>query len=306
MTSQISNCDRRLSRAARSILINKILPILQHYDETIDNIPLSKLSKQDKMDYYESSILSLANNPKTCLLNPKRDIYWQEETLHKVVQPRRRHPSQKLHQCGLCGKKFVSKYYLDLHLDSKHMNDHVPKESGYEICPAIELCNIIGGQSICSRKALEDEPFYAPGIHYDTNYNDHKHNLHSQSIKRTYEKDAYSKPCSISDSSIQQCHDIIETCFGGNDGLVRDLNSLLCDTQSCHHQFHSLLNSIVSVHHGYEYWDSHHDEVNSIGYFGIFLIVAVILYYGKGSLDKWTEKKFKRRKRIVMDMKKLK
>ena len=291
--SSTSSCDRRLSRAVRSILIDKTLPILKHYYYYYQKDDYDKQSyhyqndKQKTMEYYQKTLLSLMTNPNKCLLNPKRDLYWEEERLYQSIPYRNRRSSSSqrrdnsmLHQCYICGKKFRSMFYLDLHYETKHQqsnnNTSIPKNSDMFICPAIELCNRLGGISTCMEKSLEDEPYYAPGIH-----NSIHPNLYSKSIQRTYQKEVHTQPCSDTNIhiQIQSCYEMIDTCFQGHDLLIHDMNSLLCDTQSCHYKLHSILNSVLSIHHGREYWDNHHDDINSIGYLGLFFIGVAILYY---------------------------
>ena len=292
--SKIYSCDRRLSRAARAILVNKTLPILQHYDERSDETemlpPLSAMRNSDKVEYYQIAISSLMNNPSTCLLNPKRDMYWHDEHLHTIQYSR----GKTYHVCGLCGKKFVSKYYLDLHVDTKHQDDKdvtLHDNSNNEICPSTELCERLGGETMCQKKAIEEEPYYAPGLH-------NEYSFESQSIKRKFQNLIHEEPCSDRHATfkIKKCYEMIETCFGGNKGLVNDLNSLLCDTQSCHHQLHSLFHYARSIHDGREYWDSHHDDINSIGYPLIIFVIAAVMFFCWMSLPKIIQKRKKKLK----------
>ena len=94
--------------------------------------------------------------------------------------------------------------------------------------------------------------------------------------------------------------EMVETCFGGKDGLVNDLNSLLCDTQSCHHQLHSLLNPAKSIHEGREDWDFHHDQINSIGYPLILFIVVALAYFSWTAMHTIVPKRKKRSKKLKM------
>lgn len=280
------HCDRRLSRAARAILVNRTLPILQHYDEHLHDMKLSTLSFEDKMDYYKMSVSNLMKNPKTCLLNPKKDMYWHDENLHKITKSRhKRFPKHNFYICGLCGKKFISRYYLDQHVHTKHGNDHVPSKSNPEICPAKELCDRLGS-NVCEQRAAADEPYYAPGVHtHDSMY--------SKSVKRKFHNEAQSKPCS--DTSVKACHEMFETCFEGNDGLVKDLSSLFCDTQSCHIQLHSILNSVVSIHDDRELWNMYQEDINSFGWGPSLFIVFATAYYFS-SIQKFVLNKMKKKR----------
>jgi len=299
------NCDRRLSRAARSILVNKTLSILQHHDEKIDSLlPLTGLSETDKLDLYESSMLRLISHSQTCLLNPKRDMYWQEERRRTTYKPRRRSRDKKLHVCGLCGKKFVSKYYLDIHVETTHQVENVSKDNIHMhneliICPGNEICTYLGGSSkVCEKKALENEPFYGSGLHDTKNY-------YSQSLKRKYQIHIHSKPCKEKElqSSRHGCHEMIETCFGDNFSLIHDMSSLLCDTQTCHGQLYDLMESVVSIHHGRGEWNSHHEEIGSFG-LGFVTFCILLLFYYWNTLRKWMSKIYKKRRsqKKIFDM----
>ncbi len=295
------HCNRRLSRAARATLVNRALPILKHYDNHLNEIKLSTLSFDDKMHYYSSSVFNLMTNPKTCLLNPQRDQYWKEERLHKTMTKSRnkRFPKQQLHVCGFCGKKFISKYYLDLHVDTIHNTQHdhhesIPQKNRFEICPANELCQILG-LNVCEQQAIIDEPYYAPGIHKDDN-------LYSQSIKRKYLNDAQYQPCNH-DKSIHECHEMFHTCFGDddvhekNDGLIKDLMTLFCDSQSCDTQLDSMLNTVMSIHDGREEWKKYQDEIYSFGWMHIFYIIFIVIYYFS-TVEKCLKKYFLKKKKV--------
>jgi len=348
----VDQCDRRLSRAARAILVEKMLPILQHYyhhqkeNETIENAsvstgtgtgtgtgttasnnrvqtPLSSLGKRERIEYYQKSVQSLMENPQRCLLNPDRDIYWHEEHLHRITTSSlyrlKRSPFysssnnlQHLHVCGICGKKFLSKFYLDQHVEAKHessigdsavgagdsdghYNNGTLSNQIHGICPADDLCERLGGRNVCEKKALEDEPFYASGIHDESS-------MYSQLVKRQFQKLAHDKPCSITrekqERDFQDCRDMFQTCFGSNEDLVQDLSSFVCETQSCHHQLHSIFGSlqVFSIHSGREYWNSHHDEINSVGIMLILFLICMGIYYWN-TIYKITQRKLRRRKK---------
>eukprot|EP01083_Nonionella_stella_P021704 60135_1 len=291
-TRTLKRCDKRRSRAARSILINTTMPILTQYDTyqvTPKNSPMSILPpsssvhnnnpnyNHDVMSRYKSLLVSLMNAPDTCILNPNRDILWKEEDAYRSSSSRinRR---QTLHQCGHCGKTFVSRYYLDLHTSTQHRDEaeallkveenssslhnhqhqHHHHHHAGNICPANEWCKLLGG-SACDVGALKDEPYYAPGIQMDSGRNSFAmstsvntgsgaSNHESNSIERQYKRDIYSHPCNESELilSREYCRDSIETCFVGKDELIQELTEVLCSpsVQSC--QRHMLIGDLSS------------------------------------------------------------
>lgn len=73
-----------------------------------------------------------------------------------------------LHQCGICGKTFVSNYYLDLHMHSKHALPSAregDEDAAAMVCPADDLCERFGGKEVCAETAYEDMyPYYGRGL----------------------------------------------------------------------------------------------------------------------------------------------
>lgn len=323
LSASPQRCDKRRSRAARSILINTTMPILAQYDPnqaTPKNSPMSILPpsssvysnnpnyNHDVMSSYKSLLLSLVNKPDTCILNPNRDILWKEEDTYRS-SPSRINRRQTLHRCGYCGKTFVSRYYLDLHTSTQHRDEveallKVDEDSSHShhqpgsICPANQWCRLLGG-SACDIGALQDEPYYAPGIQIDSGRNSFAmstsmntgsgaNNHESNSIERRYKRDIYSHPCNETELilSREYCRDSISTCFVENDELILELTEVLCSpsVQSC--QRHMLLGGVSSAFRKgqnfrlvwKEEWDRHHEEMNRLGgvLFTLFLTVFLI------------------------------
>mmetsp|Transcript_20312 Transcript_20312/g.30998 ORF Transcript_20312/g.30998 Transcript_20312/m.30998 type:complete len:246 (-) Transcript_20312:219-956(-) len=54
--------------------------------------------------------------PQECVFNPERDVLLYQERQKKALR-------LNLWKCRLCGKKFVSEYFLDEHLDRKHSSE---------------------------------------------------------------------------------------------------------------------------------------------------------------------------------------
>jgi hypothetical protein len=188
-----SNCDRRKSRAARALLIHKTLPILLHYrpddyqqyegltEEEKSNpgssSSSSNASHRHELQLYRDSLMELMTHPNqnTCILNPNRDIFWEEELHYTTAKPKFKQQKTLaseiaasgdgfLHKCHVCGKTFYSRYYLDRHMENIHSGRSVSNTMPM-ICPAVQQCKLLGG-NLCDRRALKEEPFYAPGIVY--------------------------------------------------------------------------------------------------------------------------------------------
>lgn len=189
------HCNRRKSRAARALLIHKTLPILLHYrhddyqkykgltEEEKSNpgssssSTSSNTSHRHELQLYRDSLMELMTHPNqnTCILNPNRDIFWDEELHYTTVKPKFKQQKTLaseiaasgdgfLHKCHVCGKTFYSRYYLDRHMENKHSSQSV-SDAMPMICPSIQQCKLLGG-NLCDRQALKEEPFYAPGIVY--------------------------------------------------------------------------------------------------------------------------------------------
>ncbi|KAL7470183.1 hypothetical protein ACHAXS_010442 [Conticribra weissflogii] len=94
-----------------------------------------------------------------------------------------------LFQCGICEKTFLSRFYLDKHLESHWQSDigttsvsHEDDASHYlhenslvnshaledvsnpkMICPAEDVCEALGGISVCAEVMYQMSPYYGPG-----------------------------------------------------------------------------------------------------------------------------------------------
>ena len=262
------SCDRRRSRAARSVLMGKTIPILKGYYKYA--IPEHE-SVHDQMITYKVFITDLMTNSKTCVLNPKRDQFWKDELHYATVRSKNNRLNiPTLHKCGSCGKTFMSRYYLDSHNEKFHGKDEFHKSD--EICPAKELCNLPGG-TLCDREALKNEPFYAEGIHS-------KNDPESQNVYLKYQRELNAHPCNQAelDESRRNCIESINHCFVGMDNLIEDMTNALCETQTCHHHLYSLHSAMDSFHSLKEEWDWHHDEMHELGYSLVFIIFIALLW----------------------------
>lgn len=254
-------CDRRASRAAREIIMNKTVPILQSFHNGKDNYVESEsfvtLPKTKQLELYGNLISDLIDPlSKYCLLKPEMDIFWKEEVGHKTLNSRsRRYPpgSRKydVHICPICHKKFFNRYYLDLHMESQHQTD---ASTEMNICPSTVICNALT-RTECNRMALEQEPHYAPGIQSTGS-------AHSNHIRLKFQKMVDSTPCSEHDlkKSNIECSKIINECFHHNKDLAHDLEHALCQIHTCERKLHALAGfSKSNIYKVQERFDNHHD-----------------------------------------------
>ena len=73
--------------------------------------------------------------PESCPFSDSRDIF----STHETMKLRLRHSQWK---CNICNKEFVSEYYVDLHMDSKH-HTHMPIYNSTSITAATSSKNNI-------------------------------------------------------------------------------------------------------------------------------------------------------------------
>jgi hypothetical protein len=273
-------CDRRTSRAARKILMNKTVPILHYFHDGTDNFveaSFAALPETEQISLYGNLISDLIDpRSKHCVLKPEMDIFWEEEVGHITLKSRsRRYPpgsrKDKIHKCPICHKQFFSRYYLDLHMDSQH---HIATNTEMKICPANVICNALT-QAECNHMALEHEPHYAPGLYGSGSSN-------SNHIRLEFQKMIDHTPCSEHDlkKSHAECSNIVSECFRHNKDLARDFENALCQIHTCRRKLHGLAGfSNLNLHKVQEQFDYHHD-VNNIWTI-IFAVSALCLFYSK-------------------------
>jgi hypothetical protein len=290
---------------------------------------------------YRDSLMLLMTHPDTCILNPDRDVFWDEELHYTTVKPSKVKQPKTLastiaaagdgivHKCFLCGKTFYSRYYLDRHMENMHTTSHGGDnynwgqslvvgdnhhfDSTMAICPANEHCRLLGGK-LCDRQALQDEPYYAPGImNHDyhgnnlfafarsrdtttttttttTTRSDHPKPLHYYTqpsspiqVQRNYQRLIHSQPCNPLDmeQSREFCRISIQECFlqgGKDDFLARDMIAILCDTHTCPIHLQMLHSNLPSVHVFKQEWDFYQNEMEHWGWGFVLLVVAGLGY----------------------------
>ncbi len=266
-------------------------------------IDSQSLSQSERMELYQnllSKVISTTSNePRKCVLHPNHDILWKEEQSYTTMKGRN-NKRLTLHKCGECDKTFHSRYYLDLHMKKHHGqgdneneneddNDNKIQQDGLSLCPADEWCTLLGG-NLCDRIALQDEPYYAPGIHDEKNSK-------SQQIELQFKRQVHSHPCNETELQLSQeyCMEVMNDCFGDGDGnriregesgnsnrheyeaLRKDMIHTLCHTQTCRHR---MIPShwIMSNHDLRREWEQHHDDIHHVGAFFIFVVLLLIVY----------------------------
>lgn len=248
-------CDRRLSRAARELLKRRLLPLLPHHSlhESVN-------------DTLRQSI----RDASTCILHPDRDILLQDEEHSKRIPagPSRLLPRKHAthwYQCSYCGKVFLTRYYLDLHLETMH---HYSRNVTIaNVCPAVDYCQILGG---CHHVALELEPYYGRG---SGGFGPDAFQVRQMWSRRL-------QPCNevvLKEESQPACRAVIRQCFQEHD-LVENMIAGVCDTMTCHNRLHQLAGNVVwHVHTWKHEWELHHNH--GVGWVGIVLVLSLLAYY---------------------------
>ena len=323
LPSSHHHCDRRLSRIARSFIQTEILPILTLYSSTSNPTPTPNPTTSLLQE-----IIDNAGTASQCDLSPSRDIYAvQEQGVRQLTSPSRRSNSpQEVFQCGICQKQFVSRYYLDLHMEHHHPIDHHDhdhdhvEDDDYWICPATDLCPKLTGDLYgCDEIAERTDPHYGPGSGRST----------STTIQPS-PKTKISCQESLMKHSQQQCYQLFHDCFAPfSETLVHELTVSICDRLTCTNKIHRLAQwesssvspkndlpsppmedpQLHSHSHPKEVWDHH---VNfRLGFGGGFILLFVMSAFVSlstlgGGLEYDKKKRRKRRKMLRLRNQKLK
>jgi hypothetical protein len=184
-------------------------------------------------------------------------------------------------------------------MENKHKHDLVLHHHQGRICPANEICKLLGG-SLCDRQSLKDEPHYAPGI-YDSSNTD---KLSAQSIQRKYQNQIDSQPCDPQTLQISRefCRDSIMECFAGMDDLMNEMDLVLCETHNCRHHLEILHSVKVTVHDIKAEWDRHANELNRFGLGFILLSLAGLAWIIWKHGSHWLSRSRRKGKQRKIDM----
>ena len=265
-SSSLKHCDRRLSRAARTVLHRHLVRTL---------IPLEEQDSSTSIpDVWTLLDQWLGKAPPTCQLLPVKDVLRHDEEQSKQVKSPTKnlnwaYPTFSLKQrrqssgnrpkewcrCGYCGKLFATRYYLDLHLQYAHSHSNSSPDEATMICPATDWCRLVGLAN-CHQQALEDEPFYDRG---SGGWGDD-----AKFIQHKWTKIAHSIPCDIS-TVRQDCHQMLQHC------QIYNMEEF-CDAIQCpaHHYLWHLPD------HWQDTWleeAQHHP-----GIFGTILVLAILYW----------------------------
>ena len=130
------------------------------------------------------SLPLLGRAARTLLWLEERDMYHQHQPPHttsSVTTTNKRYTGNSAHlfQCGYCEKTFVSRYYLDRHMDLHHrqLSDDDNAQSNVDeeapmICPADHTCYPLGGISACTETMNQMSPYWGRGTMLGKEYVD--------------------------------------------------------------------------------------------------------------------------------------
>ena len=311
-------CDRRLSRAARQIVQDSVLPVLlQHRQQHTTSASSSEQQQQNPPTTYhpqtlaplemwrilnEELVIEESSSSSKCPLVPSQDRYHQDELNSLIALPYSQRYSLRRfapywYHCGYCGKVFSSRYYLDLHLQQSHQpnknHNHQATlttttmtsvdgggvDDDNTICWSKVVCPILG--NVCEQKALELEPYYGPGSGtVDGN---------GQDVQRQH---AYTiPPCNdtlMRETVHPQCYQTMQDCFFGSNhtSKLQEVQQTVCDPfRSCaslllwqQQQQQSNHHHHKGRHTGRHLWDQHQMLVPTT-WWGQLGLVALIAFY---------------------------
>eukprot|EP00980_Cylindrotheca_fusiformis_P007016 scaffold1474_cov132-Cylindrotheca_fusiformis.AAC.12 len=258
-------CDRRLSRAARKLVHQHLLRILEAEDS---NLFHGFLDHSDVWGLLEHWLHGSVRAGQECSLIPSLDTYRVDEEHTIVMEASRKtngaYPTfvsqerlksskpQIWFQCAYCSKTFSSRFYLDAHLQRKH---RVEEKS--TVCPASDWCRAVGLAN-CHKVALEDEPYYGRG---SNGWGDD-----GTLIRHKWMKKAHAVSCSVEEIRAD-CHSVLEGC-----GITEDSNGW-CDSLVCPRRNFGNTISLDQLQSG---WAS---EVQHHGWF-FAVVFCLALYCG--------------------------
>lgn len=300
-----SVCDRRISRAARSLLHRHLTAILAFQND--DNPSVWQL--------LETSLAPSAYQGR-CPLVPSRDLLKYHEEKSIVLTPPPKRTISKLgistrnalytitkrnwlttsmYQCGFCGKVFTTRYYLDRHLDEHHSHELVEQRRHFKhnktpdnlLCPATAWCPAL---PFCSQYALELEPYYGPGS-AGLSPADRSH-VH-RDLWNADQSMLEGCDDQVMKQSQLQCHHMMQDCFGENSQVGDYLQHTLCESINCPDRLHQMFFAATTrsneavlqmrkqVHEWQDEWEDYYAEHHTLGRMGTLFLVVMMLAYGR-------------------------
>lgn len=178
---------------------------------------------------------SLSQLPSSCPWNPARSIYGEVESQKGELRPHD-------WKCGFCQKRFVSEYYLDLHMQRHHQN-HFHHQESNSICLA-DYCGLIGcdkypnTMSIHYDETIEDivEDFYEDEDGRFVPFHQPRYTK-ANSNRKTNQKKTFGNLEKCSERKIRQwqsqCESIVHQCFDNDTRRSQLLRQDLCQFVKC-------------------------------------------------------------------------
>ena len=287
------SCDRRQSRAARQVLLEQVVPLLEHWlQESGQDLPSSPRRRTTTPNEpislaptYLWEVLHRTAAPGCPVL---RDMYRELEEHSWLVRARApklapRRTYAHWFSCGLCGKVFTSRYYLDHHQHLHHTPGRDTSTTTQEVenssveCLGTVVCGALGG---CDRVSLDLEPYYGRGSGVVVEPD-------AVAIQRAWASQI--QPCQedqIQTELKPNCHALMNECFV-DERLNAQLRQTLCDSLSCHTLLHR--QELMHRHLTQSLWWRHpiHPEwpivVLVLGLLGLYYWINFFLMRERGS-----------------------
>lgn len=249
MADTTTNCDRRLSRAAR-FLVHQVIVSAPELESFEANVLLDQALLHANSD---CPLLhdGLRSQEEGVTITPAYNLGRMDLLGSKNGQKGSSSGETKIwFECGECKKKFVSRFYLDLHMDTHHAID-----LDFTDCPAQSWCNFLG-RSTCLDKALELEGTYGRGAL-----------LQGNSIRRNLLREANAEPCQIDHMKIvrQRCVEVSGKCFDSS--LQEHWNVHFCNRLTCKSRLQRLIQIETS------------SDLKGQSWWGILAILSLVMGY---------------------------
>jgi hypothetical protein len=294
-------CDRRLSRAARSLVEEGLRGMVPTADDASLEQMLAYLGvPSDKVDTAACPLRGVGDwhaephvGTVQMPITPSTSASLPGGGLTTTLVGRLVQGDAQVYECLLCGKLFSSRYYLDRHQETQHDQqsaDQMTMDSTAAIaqtlmCPATDWCSFLA-PTACHDRALRDEPFYGRG----------SSGRRSDRYERERQlwKQAHAVTCTTTSLAHARtaCQDVAQTCFGESTTRVH-WESHMCGAPlaACPHplQRWTLLrtthaNGDLTFRQFHEwqadwqYWSSEH---HAVGWTGGLLLTALVVYYAR-------------------------
>jgi hypothetical protein len=229
------------------------------------------------------------------------ELYQQGRTRQNQQQQQRLQNPPQFYQCSLCGKAFVTRYYLDRHFEKNHLASDPSSAAGPRVCAA-DWCHEFLSLQACHDVALENEPYYGPGS------GDHAPMSRASSkTKHAWFQRAHKLPCR--DAEMQKtkarCHSVVQSCLPPNSTQSTRLEQQMCGALSCHHRLYRIFqkhsgmdtdwrNKLGDLALEWEAWNAHRHRWGIVGSIVLVLFVGV---YAPCAIVHWIRQRRLRQQR---------